>query len=121
MKRRASRAFRGFKRIARRSNKKYGGEGLMPTLLSGAIYGAARAPVASAVSSLSSKLPFTGYNDEVAMAVLSYGLMKFGPSGVIKNVGKVGLAVEVASLASQMSQGVVSSASSSNSLFIGGY
>ena len=113
------RAARMFKRASRRARRSYGGDGLMTYLISGAIYGAARAPIANAIVPLSSKLPFSGYNDEIAMMAASYAAMRFGPVGVIKNVGKVGLAIETASLVSQMTAGALSSGSN-NSLFDGG-
>jgi len=95
--------FRGMKKRGRSMAK---GQGVMATALSAGLYGVGRAPVASAISPLSSKLPFGAYNDEAAMIGLCILGQRFAPNGVIKNALRAGMIVEIASLASQATAGM---------------
>ena len=81
--------------------------GLMPSVLGGAIYGLARAPVANAIAPLTSKIPIPSqYSDNLGMAVLAYFAMKKG-TGLVRDVGKAGLVIESALLAQDVAGGAI--------------
>jgi len=103
------------RRSFKRSRRSSSGNSTMDMMIPAAIYGAARGPVANMISGLSSKLPFGQYNDEVAMAGVSYALKKFAPMSLAKKVGQVGLIVETASAVSGATAGMIGSSTTSSS------
>lgn len=117
MKRRASRRFfGGFRKKSRRSS----GGGLSPEsmLLPAAAYGALRAPVAQAISPLTSKIPLGGYSDEVALGLASYAAAKWG-KGMVRKVGIAGLCIEAAAIGSGLTAGMVGGNRSSSDELLG--
>jgi len=96
-----------FFRKARRGKSYGAGTSVKGVLLGAAIYGAAREKVAVAISPLTDKIPFLskyGVADEVTLGVVSYMMAKKG-SGIVKNIGQAGMAIEAARIAEQALKG----------------
>jgi len=105
-KRKARRAYRGFKRSrGRRSGGSSSGMSPMNVLLAGAIYGAARPMVSKFMPDLFSVGPVD--SDNVLIGVAGYYGMKKG-SGLMKALGTVALGSEAGIVTARLSQGMLS-------------
>jgi len=113
--------YRSAGRRARRAGRSIVKSDLMGTLIGGAGYGALRAPIANAISPLTSKIPLPGgYNDEIGLALVSYFAAKQG--GIIGKMGKAGLTVEAASMGSQLvNKGLIGAGMTGGSTSSGGW
>lgn len=107
------------KRFARRGARRYARSSStgLGNLIAPAIYGLVRDPIAnnSMVKSLSAKLPFGAYNDEVANFGLSWAVAKWVPNSMAKEVARKGMDFEIASVTRQASAGMLGASSSSSS------
>lgn len=114
MARRKRSSRRSGSRVARRRRGGgSGGDGLMSMVTAGAIYGAARAPVANTVGGFVPR--FAGdYTDEIVMGGLSWAAYKYG-SGMVRNIGKAGLYVESANAGQSLTGSSMATSSTSAS------
>jgi len=106
-----------------RSHRGYsGGKGdgnLFPILATSAVYGAVRPTAVNALAPVTNMLPFSGYNDELALGLIGYFMAKKMSNPWAKTLGKSMLIVEAASLGSQISGGVIGEKSSAGMQTIG--
>lgn len=88
------------RRTFKKSSSKRKSQGLTTNdiLISSAIYGAGRGTVAGLIRPITEKLPIPQATDEVGLAIGAWFLAKKAKSKMLKNIGKVALATEVASL-----------------------
>jgi len=90
---------RGRKRYSRKGSS-ISKKGLISVIVGGILYGASRKYISDKLSPITAKVPMGAYSDNVVMAGVSYGAMKYGkklPFGsYISEAGKVGLGVESA-------------------------
>ena len=104
-KKRTSKQRRYFSKSKKRSSKRKGG--LMATLLSAAIYGAAREKVSVKISPMTSKIPAGNIADEVGMLLVGYGVKKFVGSKVpmLSDAAKAGMYIEAARIGEAIAKG----------------
>jgi hypothetical protein len=108
-RKKARRAFRGFKRSA----KRYGqSSNPLKVVIPAMAYGAGRNYLSNMLAPLTAKIPLGNYSDEAVFGILGYLAAKKG-KGIIKDVGVAVLTVESASLGSQLIGSVTNNNSSS--------
>ena len=107
------------KRYARRGARRYSRSSStgMGVFIPPAIYGALRDPIAnnSMVKSLTSKLPFGQYNDEVGNFALSWAVAKWVPNPLARSVATDGMKFEVANVSRNATAGMLGGTTSSSS------
>lgn len=113
--------FRGHKSKSKRRNtmgkrKSYrrsgGSSGLnLTSLLIAGVYGAARPTLKNAASSLTARMPFGNYNENVALGGAALVLPMFIKNKMVKQVAQVVQVYEAASAGSKIAGGVATSSS----------
>jgi len=111
-RRKARRAYRGFKRSRGRRSRGSSGLSPMNVLLAGAIYGAARPMVSKFMPDMFSFGPID--SDNVLIGVAGYYGMKKS-SGLIKALSTVALGSEVGIVTARLSQGMIGNTASQSS------
>jgi len=103
MAKKGKKSYRGKSRRSRRSNK----GGLMKSLLSAAIYGAAREKISVKISPLTNKIPAGNIADEVGMLLIGYGIKKFvgGKVPMLSDAAKAGMYIEAARIGEAIATG----------------
>jgi len=92
------------------------GLGVTGIVLGGGIYGALRSYISGAIAPLTSKIPLGNLADNIGMGVISYFAYKKG-SGIIKNAGMIGLGIESAMAAADLTGSVTGAGNGGGNIF----
>lgn len=98
-----------------RSRRKSGAVATTATLVGAGVYGAARGALSNLLAPLTSRLPFGGVEDEVALLMLSMAASKgnlplIGKAKLVKDIGKAGVVIEAARIGDALGGGLLQGA-----------
>lgn len=106
------------RKSGKRSHRSSGTKGsFLKTLLMAAGYGAVRNPIANFTTPLINKVVATPWNDHIGNGIAGLAAYKFG-KGMVKEVGKVVVMVEVASAATGINFGNLTGQSQTSSGYV---